>query len=408
LKIAFVLRRFPVSSETFVLNQITGLLDRGHDVEILVEAPGAGPRHTDVERYNLITRTTYWPAVPAAPALRWMKGAALLARLALERPSAAATAVNVAAYGRLALTMNLAFAARSIDEGRRYDVIHCHFGENGNLAMALRDMGILRGRLVTAFHAYDLSIELRKYGEQMYSRLFQHGELFLPISERWRRKLIELGCPEEKIAVHRMGIDPNRFAMRTKAFPAGGTLRLVSVARLVEKKGIEYGIRAVAQLASRGQRIMYTVIGDGPLAPDLRRLTESLGVTGIVQLVGARSQPEVVTILSDAHLFIAPSCVTDDGDEEGIPVVIMEAMAMGLPVIATRHSGIPELVEDGVSGFLTPERDVDALARLIARTSAHPDQWQGLGAAGRRRVLEHHDIERLNDVLVERFQHLLA
>lgn len=398
MKIVFLVRRFPSLSETFVLNQVTGLIDRGHEVDIFAESAREHLVHPDVERYGLARRTRYWPVVPAQRPLRWFKGLGLLAGAVASRPRTAVVA-NVAEYGRQALTLELAYAAWPIRDGRRYDVVQCHFGDMGLMGMALRDAGLLDGRLVTSFHGYDLSTNLRRRGTGMYGRLFDRGDMFLPVSERWRQRLVELGCPPAKIVVHRMGIDSRHFTFRSRHPAADGVIRLASVARLVEKKGIEYAIRAVAELAAAGRRIVYTVAGDGPLAQDLSRLVSGLGVGDIVHLVGSKTQPDVIRILDDAHLLVVPSVIARDGDEEGIPVTLMEAMAMGLPVIATRHSGIPELVEHGVSGVLVAERDVHALARGIAEIADVPERWQALGSAGRARVLAQHDIETLNDSL---------
>jgi colanic acid/amylovoran biosynthesis glycosyltransferase len=406
MKIAFLVRQFPALSETFVLNQITGLIDRGHEVDILAESPREALVHPDVERYGLVKRTAYWPAVPRSRPTRWLKGLMLLARTGASRPRAAAVAANVAAYGRLALTTNLGYAATPIHPGRRYDIIHCHFGENGILGMALRDMGLLEGKLITSFYGFDLSLALKK-SPRLYSRLLIHGDSFLPVSETFRQRLLELGCASTDLTVHRMGIDCRRFAFRSRQPGLDGVLRLVSVARLVEKKGIEYAIRAVAELKAAGRGIVYTIVGDGPLAQHLARLVAELRVGDVVHLVGTKAQPDVIRILDDAHLLVAPSVVARNGDEEGTPAILMEAMAMGLPVIATRHSGIPEVVENGISGMLVPERDAGALARGIADVADRPDRWLPFGRAGRARILAQHDIETLNDSLVTIYQGLL-
>jgi colanic acid/amylovoran biosynthesis glycosyltransferase len=408
MKIAFVVDRFPALSETFVLNQITGLIDRGHDVDIFSRGPRDEAVHPDVRDYNLIERTHYWPTVPEDKLLRWLKGLGLLAGEAAARPVVAACAANVGAYGYQSLSMNLAYAAWPVLAGRRYDIIHCHFGGNGIIGMALRDMGVLHGRLVTAFHGFDLSSELRRRGRNVYSRLFRGGELFLPISDRWRHRLIELGCPPSKIAVHRMGVDCRRFAHRVPRTREAGVIRLVSIARLVEKKGIEFAIRACAELSKSGRRLDYTVVGDGPLLRQLERLVDRLALGASVHLIGKKSQPDVIAILNDSHLLVLPSVTASNGDEEGIPVTLMEALAMGLPVVATRHSGIPEVVEDGVSGILVPERDVEALAGAIAQMADHPERWPDFGRAGRDRILKQHDIDTLNDSLVSHYHRLLG
>jgi colanic acid/amylovoran biosynthesis glycosyltransferase len=123
-------------------------------------------------------------------------------------------------------------------------------------------------------------------------------------------------------------------------------------------------------------------------------------VGGQVKLLGWKNQTEVVQLLRDTHIFMAPSVTAEDGDQEGTPTVLMEALAQGLPVLSTRHSGIPEVVVEGESGYLVPERDVDALAERLENLLEHPEQWPAMGTAGRRHVEEHYDIDRLNDQLL--------
>jgi colanic acid/amylovoran biosynthesis glycosyltransferase len=121
-------------------------------------------------------------------------------------------------------------------------------------------------------------------------------------------------------------------------------------------------------------------------------------------LLGWKTQQEVAEILGQAHVLLAPSVTAPSGDQEGTPVALMEAMAMGMPVIATRHSGIPEMVRDGENGFLVPERDPEALAERIAHLARHPEQWEALGRAGRAVVEREFDVNPLNDRLVEIYQ----
>jgi colanic acid/amylovoran biosynthesis glycosyltransferase len=265
--------------------------------------------------------------------------------------------------------------------------------------MFLRDIGALRGALVTTFHGADLTQSVRAYGPTVYRHLFRSGDLFLPISETWRQKLIDLGCPNDKIRVHHMGISCKEFKYRPRHKGDSGITQFVSVCRLVEKKGIEFAIRAIAAVARTGRRLRYDVIGDGPLRFRLEGLIAELGMADIVTIHGSKTKSEVVTMLDCAHVLLAPSVTAEDGDREGIPVAIMEAMAVGLPVISTRHSGIPELVRDGSSGYLVEERDVDALASKIAEMVDHPEVWIEMGRAGRGIVERDFDIGLLNDHL---------
>jgi colanic acid/amylovoran biosynthesis glycosyltransferase len=407
MRVAFFLTDpFPVVSETFILNQITGLIDRGHDVRIFARRPAAAPVHGDVDRYGLPGRTTYWPELGRGRPGRALRGAALLARHAASLP-VLIRVLDVARFGRTASSLNLLGWASRFAPASAFDVVCCHFGWNGRYAAMLRDTGVLCGRLVTFFHGADVSLRAET-APGTYARLFECGDLFLPISEHWRAKLIALGCPAARTHVHRMGIDCGRFALRERRLAPGEPVRLVGVSRLVEKKGVAYGIRAVHRLAGRGRDVRYEIIGDGPLRGDIERLVAELGVGDRVTLRGWLEQDEVLRAYERSHIAIAPSVTGADGDQEGIPVALMEAMAAGMPVVSTLHSGIPELIEDGVSGRLVPERDVEALAGALEQLIDAPERWPEMGRAGRRRVEQAFDIGALNDRLVERFEGLLA
>ena len=391
MRVAYFVGAFPNVSETFVLDQITGLLERGHEVDVYADPPPAGaPAHPDVARWRLVERTRYRPRGPGAFPLRVARALPILLR-----GGAAARATLAPRFGRDAASLRLLYASAPCD-GTRYDAIHAHFGPNGLLAARLRLAGAIRGPLVTTFHGYDLTSWRGSYAD-----LIAEGDLFLPISERWRSRLVELGFDPARIRVHHMGVDPGKlpFVARTRA--AGEPVRLVSVARLVEKKGIAYAIEAVARLIGAGIAVDYTVVGDGPLRSALEAQIASLGIGRQVRITGWRDRAEVAAILAAAHVLVAPSVTSSDGDQEGIPVALMEAMAAGLPIATTRHSGIPELVEEGVSGLLVPERDARALAAALRELATGPERWQAMGRAGRAKVEAEFDIHRLNDRLVE-------
>jgi colanic acid/amylovoran biosynthesis glycosyltransferase len=406
MKIAFVVTHFPALSETFVLNQITGLMDRGHEVDIYADRPAEQSTvHPEVHSYGLLARTHYAPRLPGNALARLVKGVGLAARHAVEAPDVVARALNIFTFGSQAASLKLLYRAVPFLPGRpAYDVILAHFGQNGLRALALRDLGVLRGRLATVFHGSDMSTYLRKAGAHVYDDLLARGDLFLPISHRWRQALIQMGASPEKTLVHRMGIDCGKFPFRARELQPGQPARLLSLARLVEKKGLEYAVRAAARL--RHLNFCYDIVGDGPMRGDLQKLIAELGLAERVRLLGWKQQTEVLALLNEAHILVAPSVTGADGDQEGIPVAMMEAMAMGLPVVSTLHSSIPELVADGDSGYLVPERDVEALADRIGNLLQSPERWPALGAAGRRRVEAEFNLNRLHDALVERFQAL--
>lgn len=415
LRIAHLMLEFPALSETFILRALTGLIKRGHHVEIFASGPRAEDQvHLDVKRYNLLQRTRYfYPRMPKAQ-LQLLRLNHLV-RHGYKKPAPtlrtlAMFARHMHVYGKDAYTREVLYRAIPFLDKAPYDIIHCHFGPKGMLGVLLRDLGIIQGKIITSFYGYDVSYYLRTRGERVYDELFQKGDLFTTISETMRQKLIALGCPAEKIVVQRTGIETNQLTPRTAAERTDNTIRLISVARLVEKKGVEYGIRAVAQVLQRMPHLhlRYDIIGEGPLRPELEALIAAYGLADRVRLLGAKRMEEYQAAIRNADMLLSPGVTSSDGDMEGISVVLVEALACGVPVLSTHHSGTPELVRDGEFGLLTPERDPGALADAIMTLIEDPERRIGMGMAGRAYVLEHYDIEQINDRLVMLYRRLCA
>lgn len=410
MKIAFFPGGFPVSSETFVLNQITGLLDRGHDVHIYGTRPSEIPaEHPEVREYDLLDRVKYIPSIPKSKVDRIIKALRMLSSGKLRSKTISLfRSLNGWKYDKVALNLKLWYAVSALGEEPvpSYDIIHAHFGPNGSVAAALRDMGLIEGKVVTTFHGADMTRTLKRPGSSNYSFLASEGDLFLPISERWKRKLIEMGFPEDRTKVHHMGVDCSRIDFKPPAVE-DERIRILSVSRLVEKKGIQYAIRALSRcLDQTDVNVEYTIVGGGERREYLEGLVNELGITDHVCFAGWKSKDEVIELLGQAHIFLAPSVTAENGDQEGIPVAIMEAMARGLPVVSTLHSGIPELVADGESGLLVPERDVEALAKALRTLLENSDSLPEMGRVGRRIVEEQFEVDSLNDQLEEYYSRL--
>jgi colanic acid/amylovoran biosynthesis glycosyltransferase len=266
--------------------------------------------------------------------------------------------------------------------------------------LALRDIGALRGKLITSFYGYDVSEFIRRHGQNSYARLLSRADLSLAISAVMRQKLVELGAEAGRTRVHRLGVNPNLFSPSRRA-TGDRPLRIITIGRMVAKKGMEYGLRAVAAVASEVPGIEYTIFGDGPLRGQIEQIVAELGLQGLVRLAGWKSRADIVSAIHEADILLAPSVTPVSGDQEGTPVVIMEAMASGLPVVSTLHAGIPEVVEDGASGFLVAERDVSGLAGALKQLAGSRDLRAAMGGRGRSIITERHDIEKLNDTLFE-------
>ncbi len=412
MKIAMFVNNFLPVSETFVLRQIVGLLERGHSVDIFAEWP-ADPRDSNQEAVHRglgnSVRYLYGPRRrPRAYPWRVLQALGLIASLGWRRPGAFALTRDVIGDPGAAGSLDLLHAAAWLTRmgPSHYDIIHCQFGPLGLLALRLMRLGLLSGKLVTSFRGYDATRYLKGHPDG-YAQLFLAGDLFCPNCEALKKSIVAAGCDAGKITVHHSGVDCARLIHSEKRRGPDEPTRLLTVARLVEKKGIAYAVQAVARLLRGGKQVTYTIAGDGVLRADLERLIEDLELKAHVRMLGWVDGEYVARLLADAHVLVASSVTAEDGDQEGIPNILKEAMASGLPVVSTRHSGIPELVEDGVSGFLVPERDVDALTDRLAFLVDHSDLWPAIGRAGRLKVEREFDSERLNDELVGLYRRLL-
>jgi len=394
VKIAFLVGIFPKLSETFILNQITGLIDRGHDVTILAMEPGEEEHHDDIGRYNLLSRTKYRDPLPhnrlrrlSNTALEWTKWAQIDPRrgamsIALSFPFSSP---------KLALLMT-----SKMLRGRTFDIVHCHFGFMGKMAAAIAAMHLFECPFVTSYHGIDLAFGLRR---DEYAQLHRLGSFFTVNSQFSWRRATELGCPEERLALLPVGLHPDYFAFAERRIGDDGVVRILSIARLVRSKGLSIAIEAVYLLKTTGLKIAYDVVGDGPMRRELEDQVARCGLHEVVKFHGALVQSNVKRRFDEAHIFVLPSIPSDDG-LEGQGLVLQEAQSMGLPVIGSDWAGIPEGILDGKSGYLFPAGDASALADRIRLLIANHRQWPEMGYAGRCFIEAKYDIECLNDRLV--------
>jgi colanic acid/amylovoran biosynthesis glycosyltransferase len=248
----------------------------------------------------------------------------------------------------------------------RPGLVHAHFGPDGITAMRIAD--VARCPLIVTLHGYDISLPRMS---SIYPGLWKRASLFLCVSNFIRRKAIEAGFPEEKLRVHYIGIDRNKFKpASTQSKPDS----VLFVSRLVQKKGCEYLLRAISIVQRSRPNVKLTVIGDGELRQQLENLAKQLNIR--CKFLGAQSSDEIREALRATRLFCVPSVTAENGDSEGLGMVFAEAQAMGVPVASFAHGGIPEVVQDGVTGLLAPERDYEKLADGILRYLTDDEFWQ--------------------------------
>ncbi len=262
----------------------------------------------------------------------------------------------------------------------------CHFGPQVTMGMPI---ALVTDRpAVTLFHGYDVSRLLKdKRWVERYRAVFALGMHALCISDAGRRRLVEIGCPPEQVTVIHLGVDMDRFAFTSPSdrWQSGHPKRILLVARMVAKKGVDVALRAMQKLGERGLKLELRVIGDGPERARLEALISEWRLTNVTML-GSLDHEHTRAEFRRADLYIQPSVTAESGDQEGIPVSLMEAQASGLPVVSTRHAGIPELVLDGETGLLLEENDHEGLAQAIERIATDRHLADRLAASGRCRV----------------------
>lgn len=411
LRLAFFVHGFPQLSEAFITNQAAALIARGHEVDVysvwglLPHAPGQFPI---AERAGLFERA-HDPGFPLAPWPRLCGGLRLAAAAFRGRRRVLRAALNPLAHGRWAINLRLLYEAAMLDGRGPYDVVHCQFADLAPVVLRLRAIGALDAPVVVHVRGIDITRRPREMGHQVYARIFAGGDLFLANCDYFARAALALGCPARKLAVFRSAIDLREFTYRGQRRSQGqGGVRLALVGRLVEKKGVLYAIEALAELRRRGRDVELAILGDGPLRAPLQARCEELGLAGRVRFLGAGGHAEVIALLQQSDVLLAPSVTARDGDQDAPVNTLKEGMAIGLPVVATRHGGIPELVEDGRSGYLVPERDPDALAAAVDQLIARRDEWEAMGRLARLSVESEYEIERQTDRLVAIDRALLA
>lgn len=395
--IAYILKMYPRFSETFILSEILELERQGVPVRIFsLKKPDDGRFHADTSRVR--AGVTYVPEPLLAPrayytahrqVFRWDRGRYLrLLGSVLRRRRT----------GALKRFLQAGFIAPQVRDARIRHA-HAHFASSAtSVALYLhRLMG-----LSYSFTAHAKDIYTESVSPEVLERKLGSSRFAVTVSDYNLEHLGALNGGEKVVRIYN-GLDLEQFQ------PNGAVVEapplVLGVGRLVEKKGFDDLVRACDALHRQGVRFRCCIVGKGPLEGDMRALIHRLGLRGVVRLAGAMSRDELLELYPRASVFVAPCVVGGDGNRDGLPTVLIEAMALQVPVVSTPVTGIPELVEHERTGLLAPERDPEALAAAILRLLDDRPLARRLAAAGRERVEQEFDlsvnVRRLRGLLQE-------
>ena len=401
-RIGYILRSYPRLSQTFILNEILALEERGVHLDLFpITDPGEQVQQPQVA--NVRGRVQYLEQAWKSSVGRWANHARLMLSQPLRYFSTLRYVVNhteldegYTASSRFACFEQAVYMlgllhANERETGQTIDHVHAHFAHDPTLIALLvhklsglpfsftahaRDLvqipaAVLIERITAAEAIVTCCVTNIDYIKQVVPEALQH-----------------------KVRLIHHGVDLCGFQPVARTLDAAESPLILSVGRLVEKKGFGTLLQACAQLKQAGYRFRCQIFGDGPLREALNSQITALDIADMVELAGECSQDQLIPLYQRADIFVLAPLVTDDGDRDGVPNVLVEAMACAVPVVSTAVAGIPELISHAVNGLLAPGNDVATLTTLIAQLLDDPAQRLALGAAGRSTVIEHFDLRR--------------
>ncbi len=279
-------------------------------------------------------------------------------------------------------------------ESHPADIIHAHYGYRAIVSRTLVQK--LEKPLVTSFYGFDLSHRaFLKRAAGCYDNLFEEGSAFLVEGTSMRNRLHKLGCPWDKIHIQKIALRLSRYNFRERNLISGQPVKFLFIGRLVPKKGLDVGLKALSKAKAMGKDWKLTIVGDGPMKKKWFALSKKLGISQKTEFCG-NIPPEHLPDVYDTHdILLQPSCTAEDGDGEGgAPTVLLEAQACGMPILSTLHDDIPNVVREKENALLSEERNVEELAENIQKMMDAHDKWPVMGRIGRAYMAAHHDVQK--------------
>jgi glycosyltransferase involved in cell wall biosynthesis len=385
VKLTFVARRYPVHTETFVSEPLEWFRDAGIDVSLVAGEPG----DMDLQGASAVNTRILSASSRTGTIMRSLLQAPLVSTAVLNRRRR---------LRRAGISLRDTLWRAMLPEIRTADALVVHFGPVG--AQWVAPAALAGKPMAVYFHGYDVGRVLAE-DPTRYDQLFRSGVGLLTNSDYQKDRLIAAGAPPSNVVVVPLGVN-REFEVEAAHIPHARP-RVVTIGRFVPKKAVDVSMRAFARLRTLHEYWEYDVVGDGPLRGDIEALVKSEGLTGAVHLRGILSRADTIALLRSASIFVLASRSAEGGDTEGTPVSILEAASLGVPIVTTRHAGIPETVppEAAREGFVVEEDDVDALASALARLAESETLRRQWGEACRAHVRRRHSADAFVSGLLE-------
>lgn len=393
MKIAYILSMFPKLSESFVLNEIVGQLKNGNEIFILsLDNPTEHIIHDEFEKYMIEERTYYfkWENLLKISKISFLKF--LLSNIVhdLLNLNVPVNSIQMTKYP--INSIKIAYFA-TIFKNENIDLIHTHFAPMGYYAYKLSNLLKIPYTLTT--HAYDI---YKNPNNTELKKIMNEASSVITISEYNKNYLANELQINSPIEVVRCGIEHVKFNNKERGYlhnlHNSHNIKILSVARFVEKKGLNYLIKSIPLVTKEFENCEFIIVGSGELEESLIKLTHDLNVENYVSFEGNVSDSKLLQYYSCTDIFVLPCIIAENGDRDGIPVSIMEAMSLEIPVISTTVSGIPELIDNKISGILIPPKDEKSLSEAIIELCHDKNSRILMGKEGRKVVLEKFNLKK--------------
>ncbi len=411
MRINVFVNKFPAYSETFIYNQVQGFIKKGFKVTLYCQSVNKSEdsSHESIEFVHQNCEIVVVD-VPYRYREKLLKLAPTIFHVIRKSGWKSLRILNIFSEQDDNKTLVQVYMAKAMVENPPEGLIICHFGVHGVLLTTLAKAGVFKPHddIVTYFHGCDFSSYVAARSDRIYENLFAYGSKFIANSEFTRNKLIALGAEPSKVIKIPVGYNDKIFTYYDRQDLKLSPVIFMSIGRLTEKKGHQYLIAAFRKVLDSGLEAKLIIVGEGNLESQLLDQIHDLNLNDSVELLGRKSQKEIKELLQSVHVFVLASVTASNGDTEGQGLVLQEAQAVGLPVIATDHNGFPDSLQDKHTGFLVPERDSDILAQKMCLLGFEPNLRHKMGRAGAEFAKENFSSEVISALTEEKVLNLSA
>lgn len=393
LKIAYIVESFPAISETFIVNQIIDMIDRGHAVHVYATWESSPPYHKMVNDYGLKKKTIYCKNPQNILELFHQ-----IISVLFISPKFFTGVIKYLFEEKVVNNKSLSSPLFSLANKllkKKYDIIHAHYGMTGQYMALLKKWGGLKGtKLVTTFHGYDIHSPNLK--EHQYETLINYGDLFTVNSKYSEKLVLNLGFSKNKIEILPVGLNFNYFVPRPKKHDL---FSILFIGRLISFKAPGLVIEICKNLIKKGISLQCRIIGEGDLYSELEQKITDYGIRENVLLLGKRTQEEITDLMNLSDVFLLPGVYDDTGRAENQGLVIQEAQAMQLPVLISNVGGMSEGIIDNKTGYVIEEKNIDSFVEKIEYLYKNPNKGKEMGKVGMEFVKKNYDVRILGNQL---------